>query len=611
MGEKCKSKTRFLPATVAWILLLGTTGCFFYFPCQYLLKISLAIPVCQGILTLFVLATFSLATFMDPGTIPKAQADEDKEDDFRAPLYKTIDINGVSVRMKWCVTCQFYRPPRCSHCSVCNTCIETFDHHCPWLNNCIGRRNYRFFFLFLISLSFHMASIFGFCLLYVLKHKEDLTEVTTIVSTVILGIIVILVIPVFGLTGFHMLLVVRGRTTNEQVTGKFRGGYNPFNKGCWNNCCYVLCGPQFPSLKKPWKYVGKKPRKYDLPKYPISVSTINDNQVKIYLEQSNGNGLRNNGNSYAKVRSGMTPSPVKSPSRPGGLVDASDTSDIDVTELAGSQSHDCEASPPPAARQDMDFFMHESPTFSTVAMLPNFERGHNLRPQITKGSPHPKARLDGGRSRSHTPDMYATDTNSDSTGTTLLNSAVSSPSMKERLRAIGGVPTPLAISTPLGGQSRLKSVQNHPHLVTDHVMDGRGVNSGNYYGVQQLRQNHPSQPYGQQRMILRNSDPQSHLLNTDSHHVDNLRELAGSPQRGLYTWKDQLSPVEVVNSKSYRPPLRITRPNEQSLPRGQWYLDSRRQGARTPEHMLHESQNNEMNQYSRSASRETNYEISV
>ena len=59
-------------------------------------------------------------------------------------------------------------------------------------------------------------------------------------------------------------------------------------------------------------------------------------------------------------------------------------------------------------------------------------------------------------------------------------------------------------------------------------MDGRGVNTGNYYGVQQLRQNHPSQPYGQQRIILRSNDPQSHLLNTDSHHVDNLRELAGN-----------------------------------------------------------------------------------
>jgi len=45
--------------------------------------------VYQGVVTMFVLMNFSLATFMDPGVIPRAKSNEDREDDFRL-LYTEV-----------------------------------------------------------------------------------------------------------------------------------------------------------------------------------------------------------------------------------------------------------------------------------------------------------------------------------------------------------------------------------------------------------------------------------------------------------------------------------------------------------------------------------------
>ncbi|CAH0746029.1 unnamed protein product [Diatraea saccharalis] len=54
--------------------------------------------------------------------------------------------NAVAI----CKKCITPKPPRTHHCSVCDRCILGMDHHCPWLNNCVGYFNARYFYLYMV-----------------------------------------------------------------------------------------------------------------------------------------------------------------------------------------------------------------------------------------------------------------------------------------------------------------------------------------------------------------------------------------------------------------------------------------------------------------------------
>ncbi|CAO1615560.1 unnamed protein product [Sympodiomycopsis kandeliae] len=290
----------------SFALLLVLGGLWMGFEARYSwYHLSPAVPIVIGYTWLAAIVNMVVTAYQDPGTVPKdldpdppttspasrtrerhghnhdtdLERQRDPDDPLYSPLPRIIRVrNGQDLTLKWCETCRVYRPPRSSHCRVCDVCIDGIDHHCTFLNTCIGRRNYTSFFAFLI---FSLITCI-LCMIFSALHLKFLTLPpsdkhqgsdksfkgalsTSPMSAVLFLLILAVFFPILTLFSYHLRLILMGRTTVEQIRinttkahsyskeksnwmkfklGKPEEDPNPFAyRNPFRNCANVLCRP--------------------------------------------------------------------------------------------------------------------------------------------------------------------------------------------------------------------------------------------------------------------------------------------------------------------------------------------------------------------------------
>jgi palmitoyltransferase ZDHHC13/17 len=230
--------TNYLSVSV-FILLYGggsaavVSLCSVYLPLNYRYLYYLVL-----LLSLFL---FIIVSLKNPGYIENSPVTV-----FR--LYEKYESHLV------CPDCKIYRPARSRHCQCCDKCVEKFDHHCPWVNNCIGGRNLGWFFGFINTVLAALGLKLWACAETLRSTQEQpaLAGVSLAVSKTVALIVAVLGlacgIPLSVLVFVHWQNFMKNKTTNERfgkgwqgASGDSVGSFEKEKQWCLKNFCDMCC----------------------------------------------------------------------------------------------------------------------------------------------------------------------------------------------------------------------------------------------------------------------------------------------------------------------------------------------------------------------------------
>lgn len=152
-----------------------------------------------NIVVLLLIMSHLKAVCSDPGVVPLPQSRMDFSDIYTDNPEAKLECDE---RDNWtvCTGCETYRPPKAHHCRICKRCVRRMDHHCPWINNCVGERNQKYFIQFLVYVGILAVYALGLVITsWIVQCSRCSNDIAVKQSRILHCVILVLESTLFGI----------------------------------------------------------------------------------------------------------------------------------------------------------------------------------------------------------------------------------------------------------------------------------------------------------------------------------------------------------------------------------------------------------------------------